>query len=129
MCKIHSYDNRSLLKLDKNTKFLEYLIAYDIQLNDNLNTKGEGKISCYPIRRRKNHIFFVVKNLKFGGIDYCCTLSMIPTNYAESVNSVDSNNWILALKREFDSLIENNTFEWWKTPRNKNIVIVGGFLL
>ena len=32
------------------------------------------------------------------------------------------NNWILAINREFDFLIENNTFEWQKAPRNKNVV-------
>ena len=26
------------------------------------------------------------------------------------------------MKREFDSLVENNTFEWQKAPRNKNTV-------
>ena len=26
------------------------------------------------------------------------------------------------MKREFDSLVENNVFEWQKAPRNKNIV-------
>ena len=40
----NSYD-----KPDKNTKFPEYLITYDIQPKDNLNTKGEGQISRYPI--------------------------------------------------------------------------------
>ena len=47
---------------------------------------------------------------------------MILASYAEAVKSVNSNNWILAMKREFDSLVENNTFEWQKVPRNKNIV-------
>ena len=35
---------------------------------------------------------------------------MIPTNYTEAVDSVDLNNWMLARRREFDSLVENNTF-------------------
>ena len=26
------------------------------------------------------------------------------------------------MQKEFDSLVENNTFEWQKAPRNKNIV-------
>ena len=46
----------------------------------------------------------------------------IPTNYTEAFNSVNSNNWILAMRREFDSLIENDIFEWQKAPRNINIV-------
>ena len=25
------------------------------------------------------------------------------------------------MKREFDFLVENNTFEWQKAPRNKNV--------
>ena len=45
----------------------------------------------------------------------------IPANYTEAVNSVDTDNWILAMQRESDSL-ENDTFEWQKAPRNKNIV-------
>ena len=52
---------------------------------------------------------------------------MIPVNHTEAVNSVDTNNWILAMWREFDSLVENNTFEWQKAPRNKNIVSSGWF--
>ena len=46
---------------------------------------------------------------------------MITAKYSAAINSVDSNNWILRINREFDSLIENNTFEWQKAPRNKNI--------
>ena len=47
---------------------------------------------------------------------------MIPANYSEAVNSPDSNKWILAMSIKFDSLVENNTFEWLKTPKNKNII-------
>ena len=36
------------------------------------------------------------------------------TNYTEAVNSVDSNNRILVMKRKFDSLVENKTFQWQK---------------
>ena len=54
---------------------------------------------------------------------------MIPTNYSEAVNSPDSNNWILAMRREFDSLVENDTFERQKAPRNINIVGSRWFLL
>ena len=39
----NSYDNSSLSKPDKNTDYLEYLIIYDVQRKDNLNTKGRGK--------------------------------------------------------------------------------------
>ena len=37
-----SNDNSSLLKPDKNTKFLDYLTTYGIQPKDSLNTKAEG---------------------------------------------------------------------------------------
>ena len=118
-----SYDNCLLLKLDKNTEFPEYLITYDVQRKDNLNSEGEGQISCYPMWQRKKPSVFVVKNFEFGRVDYCCNLRTIPSNYAEAINSVNSNNWILAMKGEFDSILENTTFEWQKAPRNKNIVV------
>ena len=51
-----SYDNCWLSKPDKNTEFLEYLITYDIQPKDNLNTKGEGKAVIQSDRER-NLIF------------------------------------------------------------------------
>ena len=66
--------------------------------------------------------FLVVENFEFSGVDDCCTIHMIPTNYTEGINSEDSKNWILAMQKEFDSLVENNTFEWQKAPRNKTIV-------
>ena len=72
--------------------------------------------------REKKLDFFVVKNFEFGGVDYCCTLQMIPTNYIKAVNYVESNSWVLAIEREFDSWVENNSFEWQKASRNKNIV-------
>ena len=53
-----SYDNSSLSKPDNNTKFTECLITYDVQSKDNLNAKGEGQISRYPIRQREKTIFF-----------------------------------------------------------------------
>ena len=34
----------------------------------------------------------------------------IPTNYTEAIN-LDSKNWILAMRKEFDFLVENNIFE------------------
>ena len=34
---------------------------------------------------------------------------MIPANYSEAVNPPDSNKWTLAMRREFDALVENNT--------------------
>ena len=52
-----SYDNSSLLKPHKNTEILEYIITYDVQSKDNLNTEGEGQITCYPIQKRKDSIF------------------------------------------------------------------------
>ena len=67
----------------------------------------------------ENLFFFVVKNFEFSRVYYCCTVRTIPTNYTEAVNS---DNWILVMRREFDSLVENNIFEWQKAPRNKNIV-------
>ena len=75
-----SYDNSSLSKPDKNTENPDSLITYDVEPKDNLNTKGEGKITRYPIQKRKRpDFFFVVENIEFGGVDYCCTLCMIPT--------------------------------------------------
>ena len=101
-------------------KILNFRIfkSYDVQPKDNLNTEKEGQITCYPIWQRKRPDSFVVKTFEFGEVDYCCTLHMIPANYSEAVNSVDLNNWILAMKREFDSLEENNTFERQKATRN-----------
>ena len=46
---IDSYDNSSLAKPDKNTEYPESLITYDVELKDNLNTKGEGQITHNPI--------------------------------------------------------------------------------
>ena len=117
-----SYDNSSFLKPDNNTENPEYLITYEVEPEDNPNAEGEGQITCYPIRQRKPPDLYVVENFEFGGVDYCCILHMIPANYFEAVNSPDSNRWILAMRREFDPLIENNTFEWQKTPKNKNII-------
>ena len=118
---IDSYDNSSLSKPD-NTEDPEFLIIYDVEPKDNLNTKGKGQISHYPIQQRERHDFFVVENVEFGSMDYCCTLCMIPVNYSEDVNSPDSKKWILAMRKEFDSLVENNTFEWQKALKNKNII-------
>ena len=48
---------------------------------------------------------------------------MIPANYSEVVNSPSSKKkLILARRKEFNSLVENNTFEWQKAPQNKNII-------
>ena len=70
--------------------------------------------------KKKN--FFLVENIEFSDVDYCCTLCMISTNYSEALNSQDSKRWILAMKKDFGSLVENNFFEWQKAPKNKNII-------
>ena len=98
------------MKPDKNTEYPESLITHDVEPKDNLNTKGKGQITHYPIQQRKRPDFF-------GEVDYCCSLHTIPANYFEAISSIDLNNWILAMKREFDFLVENNTFEWQKAPK------------
>ena len=113
-----SYDNNSLLKPDKNTNFPEYLIIYDIRQKNNQNTKGKGQISHYPIHM----IFMKLKTLNLVRLITLVLCVWLLLKYSVAINSVDSNNWILAINREFDSLIEYNTFEWQKAPRNKNIV-------
>ena len=46
---------------------------------------------------------------------------MIPTN------SLDSKRWILAMRKEFNFLVENNTFEWEKVPKIKILSVLGVF--
>ena len=75
-----SYDNSSLSKPDNNTENPVFLITYDGELKDNLNTKGEGQITSYPLQQRKRPDFFVVENVEFNSVDNCCTLCMIPAN-------------------------------------------------
>ena len=78
----NSYDNSLLLKPDKNTKYSEYLITYDVQPKDNLSTKEKGQITNYLIQLRKRANFFVEENFEFGGVNYGCTLRMIPAYYS-----------------------------------------------
>ncbi len=47
---------------------------------------------------------------------------MIPNNYYVAIHSPDLKRWILAMRKEFYSLVENNTFEWQKTTKNKNVI-------
>ena len=67
-------------------------------------------------------IFFVVENFEFSGIASCYTMCTIPTNYTEAINSEDSQYWVSAMCKKFDSLVENNTFQWQKALKDKNIV-------
>ena len=46
----------------------------------------------------------------------------IPTNYTKAINSEDSKYWVSAIQKEFDSFVENNTFEWQKAQKDKNTV-------
>ena len=118
-----SNDNSTLSKPDNNSKNSESLITYDVELKVDLNNKEEGQITRYPIWQRKRpFFFFLVENVKFSGVNYCCILHMIPTNYSEAINSPDLKRWILAMRKEFDSLVENNTFELQKASKNKDII-------
>ena len=104
----NSYDNSTLSKADNNTKDPESLISYDVEPKVNRNNKGEGKITHYPIWQRKRPDFFVVKNIEFGGVDYCCALHVIPNNYYEAITfsrfkKMDFNNeeriWLLGMAK------------------------------
>ena len=35
----------------------------------------------------------------------------IPTNYTEAINSKESKYWVSAIRKKFDSSVENDTFE------------------
>ena len=63
------------------------------------------------MRQRIKRDFFVIENFEFSGVDYSYTMHRILANYTDAVNSFDSNNWILAIRKEYDTLVENNTFE------------------
>ena len=43
-------------------------------------------------------------------------------NHAEAINSEVLEYWVSAMQKEFDSLLENNTFELKKVSKDKNIV-------
>ena len=45
------------------------------------------------------------------------------TNYTEAINS---KVWVSAMQKEFDSLVENNTFEWQNALKGKNIIGIRG---
>ena len=49
-------------------------------------------------------------------------MCIIPTNYTVAINLEDSKFGVYAVRTKFDSLVENNTVEWQKAPRDKNIV-------
>ena len=57
------YDNSSLSKPDKNTENPEYLIIYEVETEDNPNTKEEGQITHYSIWQRKRCDFFCSRKL------------------------------------------------------------------
>ena len=96
---------------DEHTELLDYISnTYDEKLNDNPNTEGEGQIRWYSTRQKRKPDFFIVENFEFSGVDYCCTMHTIPTYYTEAINSEDSKYWVSAMRKEFDSLVENNTF-------------------
>ena len=126
---IDSYDNNSLSKSDINTENPEYLITYEVEPEDNPNTEGEGQITHYPTWQRKRPNFSVVETFEFGGVDYCCTLWTIPANYSEAINSPDSNNWILTMRREFDSLVDIILLNGRQLQKIKILSVVGGFIL
>ena len=46
----------------------------------------------------------------------------IPKNYNEAISGDNAQNWIKAMKKELDSLIENDTFESTTAPNDKNII-------
>ena len=46
----------------------------------------------------------------------------IPTNYTEAMTQRTLNTGFSIMRKEFDSLVENNTFEVQKAPGDKNIV-------
>ena len=52
----------------------------------------------------------------------CYTMHTIPTNYTEAINSEYSEYRGFVTWKEFDSFVENDTFEWLKAPKAIHIV-------
>ena len=71
---------------------------------------GANKMVSNPAEKKT--WFFAAENFKFSGIDYFYIMHTIPTNYTETINSEDSKYWVPVMWKEFDSRVENNTFEW-----------------
>ena len=111
---INSDDNSPLSKQeDEPTELPDYISnTYEEKKpKDNQNTEEDGKIRRYPTWQRRKPDYFVIENFEFSGIDYCYTMHTIPTNYTEVINSEDTEYWVSTMQKEFDSLVESNTFE------------------
>ena len=52
---------------------------------------------------------------------------MIPNNYYESIHSPILKRWILAMKKEFDSLLEKILLNGKRPPKIKMLLVVGVF--
>ena len=59
----NTYDNCSLLKPDNNTENPEYLITYEVELEDNQNPKGEGNNNLLSLLTEKKTQFFCSRKL------------------------------------------------------------------
>ena len=79
--------------------------------------------------KKKTRFFVVVENVEFGGFDYCCALRMIPNNYFDAIHSPDLKRWILAVRKEFESLVEIILLNGKRPPKIKILSVLGGFLL
>ena len=93
----------------RNRKRPKYLAEYD--LNSSADEQFHDSCELYD---EINHV------------DYLCKISNIPTFYAEAVNSENSSEWQSAMQREYDSLVEMDTFDVVPRPTKKTVRIIGG---
>ena len=90
--------------------------------------EGEGT-ARYPTRSRNKPAYLeeyvvdsVIDNTLTQAVDYCYRMHDIPASYLEAVNSSQATEWKTAMDKEFNSLIENETFILTPIPQNREIV-------
>ena len=84
----------------------------------------------YPVRDRRppKHLSDFITEIKdndqvLSTIDYCYKAFMYPQSFKEAVESSESDNRMIAMKEEMNSLIENDTFTLTHLPEGRKAVV------
>ena len=128
--KYTDYDTDSDSTSDSDTDGNKVSIPQNVTNNtdNNLeNTKNTDKITTLrrSTRKAKPTTAWWEKHEALNTIEDICLLSFdnnIPKNYQEATTSPDYEHWKNAMDEEYNSLIENGTFELVQLPKNKKVI-------
>ena len=112
-------------RIPQNHLIEENSMSETVEMNQ-VDSPTENITSAHPFRERRPPAYLsdYTTGEEFSDSEYLnsCATTNVPKTYEEAISCPAAEKWKAAMKKELDSLQENNAYILTNSPENKNVV-------